>query len=258
MIRIGIAGIGGRMGREVFAVARADPGITVVGGLVRPGNCDQLDLGLPLFDDPAALLPEIEVLLDFTAPDASLTFARACTVVGRGLVCGTTGLSAGQFAELQDLSSRTAIFYARNMSVGVAALLAALPGLVRALDGFDIEIVKAHHRHKADAPSGTALAIVETIVGVNDHSMGERLVYGRHGLASRKPYEIGIHSLRGGGNAGEHTVVLASEGEELRVSHRACGRRAFALGAVQAARFLAGKSAGLYTMERLVGTGGSA
>jgi 4-hydroxy-tetrahydrodipicolinate reductase len=192
-------------------------------------------------------------LIDFTTPESSVALARACASAGRALVCGTTGLSPGQLAELRASSANTPVFYARNMSIGIAALLASLPSLVQALIGFDVEIVEAHHRHKVDAPSGTAVAIAETVAGALRQPVDEHLVYGRHGIAPRTDNEIGMHSLRGGGNAGEHTVIFAAEGEEIRVSHRAYGRRTFALGSVQAARFLADKPAGFYTMENLLG-----
>ena len=257
MLRIGIAGIGGRMGRDVFAAARDDPGVTVAGGIVRPGTSQAIQASLgtvtPLFEDPAGLLPEIDVLVDFTTPESSISLACACANVGRPLVSGTTGLTPDQLVELRSLSSRTAIVYARNMSVGIAALLAAVSALARALDGYDVEIVEMHHRHKADAPSGTAQAIAETVAAALDRSGGDHLVFGRRGLAPREPGQIGIHSIRGGGNAGEHEVVIAGEGEELRVSHRAYSRRTFALGAMRSAHLLARQPPGFYTMSDVLG-----
>jgi 4-hydroxy-tetrahydrodipicolinate reductase len=262
MIRIGIAGVGGRMGREVLAAALADPAIGVVGGIVRPGRREEIESSLgmdvPLVDDVTALIPDIDVLVDFTDPRYTLELARACDGRSCALVCGTTGLSPDHLAELQSIASHTAVFYARNMSVGIAAMLAALPELVQALAGFDVEIVESHHRNKVDAPSGTAIAIAESVARALRQPVDEHLVYGRHGIAPRSADEIGMHSLRGGGNAGEHVVIFAGEGEEIRVSHRAYGRRTFALGAMQAARFMSGRSKGFYTMENLLGVGRSA
>ena len=262
MIRIGIAGVGGRMGREVLAAAQADPEIRIVAGLVRPGRRAEIGASLgtdvALVEDVAELIPEIDVLLDFSAPECSLELARACDGRTCALVCGTTGLSADQLAELQSIASRTAVFYARNMSVGIAAMLASLPDLVQSLVGFDVEIVEAHHRHKVDAPSGTALAIAETVASALRQPVDEHLVFGRHGIAPRSANEIGMHSLRSGANAGEHMVIFAGEGEEIRVSHRAYGRRTFALGAIQAARFMSGKPAGFFTMKNLLGAARSA
>ena len=167
MVRIGIAGIGGRMGGEIFSVASTDQCVHVAGGTERPERARELvgkfDVNTLVVGDITELIPFIEVLVDFSTPETTLANARACAEGGCRLVAGTTGLSADQLAELRELSVRTAIFYARNMSVGINALLSILPGLVRSLDTYDIEIVEAHHRHKSDAPSGTALAIAEVI-----------------------------------------------------------------------------------------------
>jgi len=202
MTRIGIAGIGGRMGREVLAAAQSEADFAVTGGLVRPGSraavASTLGANTPLHEDPANLLADVDVVVDFTNPDCSLSLARECALEGRPLVCGTTGLSAAQLAELQELSNRTAIVYSRNMSAGIAALLSTISELVRALDGFDVEIVEMHHRHKTDAPSGTALAIAETVASALDRFENDSLVFGRHGVSPRQQHHIGIHAVRGG------------------------------------------------------------
>jgi 4-hydroxy-tetrahydrodipicolinate reductase len=259
MVRIGIAGIGGRMGREVLAAAEADPSVQIVGGIERREHvairAAELGARIAVRGTAAELIPSIDVLIDFTSPDNTMMLASACAESGTRLVSGTTGLSSGQLAELQALAENTAIFYSRNMSVGINALLAALPELVKALDGYDIEIVEAHHRHKADAPSGTALAIAEVIAAAIELPLERHAVYGRYGVAARQPGDIGIHAVRGGGNSGEHTVVIADEGEEIRVSHRAYSRQTFALGALRAAHFLASQSAGFYTMVDLLRSG---
>jgi 4-hydroxy-tetrahydrodipicolinate reductase len=259
MVRIGIAGISGRMGREVLAVTQADPDAEFIGGFVRPGRIDELASAfgqpVPLYDRLEELLGQVDVLIEFTSPDATLEIARHCAANRKPLVSGTTGLSAEQLAELHTLAQRTPIFYARNMSIGINAVLAALPGLVQALVGYDIEIVETHHRHKADAPSGTALAIAETIAAAVERPLDQHASYGRRGIAPRQRNEIGIHAVRGGGNTGEHTVILADEGEELRVSHRAYSRRTFALGALRAARFVSGQRLGFYAMSDLLHAG---
>jgi 4-hydroxy-tetrahydrodipicolinate reductase len=138
------------------------------------------------------------------------------------------------------------------MSLGIATIAAVLPILVRALEGYDVEIVETHHRHKADAPSGTALVLAEAIASALDADLGSRAVYGREGVAPRQAGEIGIHAVRAGGNAGEHTVLLANEGEEIRITHRALSRRTFALGALRAAEFVVARPPGLYTMADYV------
>jgi 4-hydroxy-tetrahydrodipicolinate reductase len=256
MVRIGIAGIGGRMGREILAVLQSDPESQLAGGLVRPGRVAELaesfDRGIDLYDALPALAERADVLVEFTTPDATLAIARECASLGCPLVSGTTGLIAEQLAELQELATRIPVFYSRNMSVGINALLACLPSLVQALDGYDVEIVETHHRHKADAPSGTALALAEAISTAVRRPLEHHAVYGRHGVAPRQAGDIGIHALRAGGNAGEHTIVLADDGEEIRVSHRAYGRRTFAIGALRAARFLAARPPEFYAMPDLL------
>lgn len=258
LTRVAIAGINGRMGREVAAAVAADEAIVLVGGVVRPGS-----VGRPPDTGEGRVVERVEeivsacdVLIDFTAPAATLGFARACAAAGRAFVTGTTGLNAAQTDELRELGTTIPVFAARNMSVGLDAVLAILPALVRALDGYDVEIVEAHHRHKRDAPSGTALALAEAIASVEARPLGERAVHGRQGDAPRTPGEIGIHAVRAGGNAGEHTVLFADDGEQIVVAHRAYGRRTFALGAVRAAKFTAEQPAGLYAMADLGGLPG--
>ena len=260
-MRIVIAGVTGRMGREVAAVAEAEPGVEIVGGTVRPGSSAAEQTwqavtgvavpGARIVTDARELLAGEAVLIDFTAPAATVAHARACAATGAALVSGTTGLSAAEQAAVEAAAARVPVFLARNMSQGVSALLAALPAIMRALSDYDVEIIEAHHRHKADAPSGTALALAEAITAVLGTQLDERAVFGRHGLAPRQGAEIGIHAVRGGGNPGEHTVVIADEGEEVRLSHRAFGRRAYARGALRAAAFVHGRPPGLYGVADL-------
>jgi len=188
------------------------------------------------------------VLVDFTTPEATLEGARAAAELGKAAVIGTTGLSEAHLAELRSLAERAPILYGRNMSVGVNTVLAILPTLVRALEGYDVEITEAHHRHKRDAPSGTALAIAEAISEALGRRLDELAVYGRAGIRPRRADEIGIHALRGGGNAGEHTILFADEGEQIQLVHRAYSRRTFALGALRAARWVGGRPPGFYGM----------
>ena len=253
-LRIGIAGIRGRMGREVAALAANDQQMALIGGLSRrartiePGKDE-----IRLFADAADLLPEIQVLIDFSAPEGTADHAAACASAGVPLVCGTTGLDAGQKAVVRAAAERVAIFHAANMSPGVNAALAVLPSLVRALQGYDVEIVEVHHRHKVDAPSGTALALARAIAGACEGDIDGRVRHGREGASRRDPDEIGIHAIRAGGNPGEHTVILAGEGEELRLSHRAFSRASYAQGALRAARLIAGQPPGWYDPETLPG-----
>lgn len=243
-LRIGISGITGRMGREIVALAANDPDVRVVGGIARSGNPVTEVLGVAVLPTLADLIAVgVDVLIDFSTPEGSVTAASAAADAGIPILIGTTGLDAGQLALLRDASTRIPLFYARNTAHGVNALLELLPAIASALAGYDIEIVEMHHRHKKDAPSGTALALGEAVArGLPEPPT--RTVRGRDGYAPREMGEIGYHSLRGGGNTGEHTIVFASDGEEIRISHRALNRGAFASGALRAAKGLVGREPG--------------
>jgi len=238
-VRIGIAGITGRLGREIVAAAEDDPNVAVAGGVSRSDG----SLG--------DLLPLVDVIIDVSRPDATVGFVERCAEAEIPFVTGTTGLDPVQSERLVRAAERIPVFVARNLSVGIAALVRVLPDLVAALDGFDIEIVETHHRHKVDAPSGTALALLEAIRSAHIHA-DPLTVHGRSGHAPRQPEEIGIHAVRAGGNPGEHSVILADAGEEIRISHRAFSRRPYALGALRAAQWVIGRPPGLYGMTELL------
>jgi 4-hydroxy-tetrahydrodipicolinate reductase len=222
--------------------------VTVAGGVGRT-------------DDLAALVRDIDVLVDFSTPDGTLAAVMAASRAGIPLVTGTTGLPPDLVERLRQASTTIPVWYARNMSTGVSLLQRILPDIARALAGYDIELTEMHHRHKVDAPSGTALMLVEAIErglageqgregssqARNDSVAGR--VYGREGYAPRQPGEIGIHAIRGGGNAGEHTIVFASDEEEIRITHRAYSRSAFAAGAIRAAKAIHDQPAGWYGPE---------
>ena len=253
-LRIGISGIRGRMGREIAARAVNDHGMKLIGGLSRQSHTtESAPNGARLFTDVAELLPEIDVLIDFSAPAATAEYATACASAGVPLVCGTTGLDVAQLAALRAAAERVAVFHAANMSPGVNAALALLPALVRALQDYDIEIVETHHRHKVDAPSGTAQALARAMAKASGGDVEGRARYGRQGASRRDAGEIGIHAIRSGGNPGEHTVILASEGEELRISHRAFSRASYAQGALRAAGLIGGQLPALYDPATLPG-----
>jgi 4-hydroxy-tetrahydrodipicolinate reductase len=228
--------------------------VTLIGGLSRRAPTAETEPdGVRLFADVAALVPRIDVLIDFSAPVATVDHATACAAAGVPLVCGTTGLDAAQVAALRAAAERVAIFHAANMSPAVNAALAVLPALVRALQGYDVEIVESHHRHKVDAPSGTALALARAVADASGSDLEGRLRHGREGARRRDPGEIGIHAIRSGGNPGEHEVILAGEGEELRLSHRAFSRASYAEGALRATRLIAGQPPGWYDPATLPG-----
>ena len=253
-LRIGIAGIRGRMGREIAARAVDDHRMTLIGGLsCQSPTAESGQDGVRLFADVAVLLPEIDVLIDFSAPAGTVDYATACASAGKPMVCGTTGLDVDQMAILRVAAERVPIFHAANMSPGINAALSVLPALVRALQGYDVEIVEVHHRHKADAPSGTALALARVVAEAGGGEVEGRVRYGREGARRRDADEIGVHAIRAGGNPGEHTVILASEGEELRLSHRAFSRAAYAEGALRAARLIVDQPPGWYDPATLPG-----
>lgn len=250
-VRMGIAGLPGRMGREVSALALRDPAVTLAGGWSR--NSQDSVLGVPVTSDLPALLAGCDVLVDFTRSEATSTVASACAAAGIPLVTGVTGQDTDQDAALHAAAQSVPVFHAANMSPGVNAILAILPALVRALQGYDLELVEAHHRHKADAPSGTAIALARVMADASGAPLSERAVYGREGASLRQPPEIGIHAVRAGGNPGEHSVILTSEGEEIRLSHRAFNRSAYAEGALKAAHLIIGQPAGWYEPATLPG-----
>lgn len=248
-LRIGIAGANGRMGREIVAAADGRIGVEIRGGLVRPGSrALERELAIPLFTDIEELAATVDVLIDVSAPQATPWIAGAARQSGTPLVCGVTGLSEMGLAALEAAARQVPVLYARNLSPGIAALLDLLPRLLAALPEADVEIVETHHRGKKDAPSGTAEALAEMVVRARGDLDEQRLVHGRVGAAPRQPGEIGMHSLRGGANSGEHTVLLATDGEEIRISHRALSRRTFAEGALRGAEWLVGQPAGTYSM----------
>ncbi len=219
--RIGVAGIRGRMGSAVSAQA-ADPAAALAGGLVRPDNRPAAG-ETRLETDPDALLPDIDVLIDVSLPAATPALVAACVRHGTPLVCGVTGLDDATIGLLREASEQIPVWYARNLSHGVATLLRLLPALADELMGYDVSIVERHHRHKRDAPSGTALALAAAVGG-----------------------EAQVVSVRAGGIAGEHDVAFTSDTEEIVIAHRALSRAAFAAGAVRAARALHGSAPGWY------------
>lgn len=243
-VRIGIVGIAGRMGRELVVLATSDPSVTVVGGTVRPAS-GMSSAGVPIYTDLTDLLPQADVLIDFSTPESSVATTQHAAEAGIPIVVGTTGFTSEQLDVLREVSSRIPVYYARNTAHGVNALQQLLPIVARALAGYDIEIVEMHHRHKKDAPSGTALALAEAIVAGLETTDPQH-IYGREGYSPRQTGEIGFHSIRGGGNTGEHTIIFASDQEEIRISHRALSRSAFAAGAIRAAIDLVGKAPGWY------------
>jgi 4-hydroxy-tetrahydrodipicolinate reductase len=261
VIDVVVAGAAGRMGGRLLALARESADLRVVAALEHPGHpglgrdagevAGAGHLGIPVTADPGSALLRDRVLVEFTAPEATLEHLRVAAAQGARGVIGTTGLSPAQIAELKALAGRTAVVFSPNMSVGVNLAFRVLALMARALgEEYDVEITEIHHRTKKDAPSGTAAKMAEVIAEALGRDLGEVGVYGRHGLVGeRGPKEIGVHALRGGDIAGEHTVVFSTLGERLELTHRAHSRDTFARGALRAIRWVATAPPGLHSMH---------
>lgn len=264
---IGISGCGGRMGRMLVAEVAATEGCRLTGGAEAPGSAaigkDLGDLagigaaGLTATTDMAALLAASDVVIDFSTPAASVAHAQLATAAGKALVIGTTGLDAVAYTALVEAARRAPLLWAPNMSLGVNVLLELVARAAQRLDpDYDIEILEMHHRHKLDAPSGTALALGRVAAEARGIELSAHSQRVRDGITGpRRRSDIGFATLRGGDNTGEHHVIFAAEGEQIELSHRATSRRIFARGAVAAARWLADKPAGLYGMKDVLGLG---
>ncbi|WP_406699530.1 4-hydroxy-tetrahydrodipicolinate reductase [Singulisphaera sp. Ch08] len=258
-LNVAINGATGRMGIRLIQLIQADPGLRLAAAVDRPDHpklgedagtlCGLGPLGVPL---SGALAGPVDVAIDFSLPAGALAMTKACAELGVPLVVGTTGIDPEQRKTMEQASGKIALLISPNLSRAVNLLMRLAGEAARALgDSTDIEIVERHHHFKKDAPSGTALRLAE-IVG---EAVGSsQFVHGRQGEVGERPRgEIGIHALRTGDNPGEHTVVFGLMGECLELSHRALNRDGFALGALDAAKFLAGKPPRLYTMADLLG-----
>lgn len=259
-IAIGIAGVGGRMGRSLVGEILRHDGARLAGGTVRVGAPDIVDAegrsaGLRAGTDAGALFEAAAVVIDVTTPAATAHHVALAAGTGTPLVIGTTGMSTTARAEIETASRRTPVLVAANFSLGVNLLLALVEQAAARLGTeFDIEILEMHHRHKVDAPSGTALALGEAAAAGRGVALDEVQRLSREGQGGTRPRgEIGFASLRGGDVAGEHKVMFAAEGERLELGHIATSRAIFARGALAAALWLADKPAGLYRMQDVTG-----
>lgn len=266
-LRIGISGCAGRMGRMLVAEVAATPGCALAGGVDAPGSRDlgkdigELAgigvVGLVAGSDLAALLGSADVVIEFTTPEATVAHAALAARAGKPLVVGTTGLDDKAHQALAAAAASAPILWAPNMSLGVNWLLALVEQTAQRLgEDYDIEILEMHHRHKVDAPSGTALALGRAAAAGRGIDLAAKSQRVRDGITGpRKRGDIGFATLRGGDNAGEHHVIFAAEGEQIELSHRATSRRVFARGAVAAAQWLAGQKPGLYGMKDVLRLG---
>ncbi|ALS98177.1 4-hydroxy-tetrahydrodipicolinate reductase [Lacimicrobium alkaliphilum] len=264
-MKTGIFGANGRMGRVLIEAVTQEPQAELSAAIVRSGSdwlgmdVGQLagigDQGLAVTDRPEQQADELDVMIDFTLPDALKTNLDWCLAHNKPVVIGTTGLNDEQKVLLERASEQIPIVFAANYSVGVNLLLNLLKQTARVMgQSCDIEIWEAHHRHKLDAPSGTAVAMGEAIADELGRDLGKDAVYGRKGHTGERPHQqIGFATIRAGDIVGEHTAMFADIGERIELTHKASSRLTFAKGALRAALWLKDKPAGLYSMQQVLG-----
>ncbi len=262
--RIGIVGAGGRMGRMLLEAALKYEGVMLAAAFDVPGSAaigqtagqlTGLASGVGVSDDLAGGLAAIDCLIDFTRPQGTLAHLELCRQAGVGMVIGTTGFEDEGKERIAAAARDIPVVFAPNMAVGVNLVFKLLDTAARILNqGYDIEIVEAHHRMKIDAPSGTALRMGEVVAGALGRDLRECAVYGREGVTGeRDPSTIGFATVRGGDVVGDHTVMFCGIGERVEISHKAGSRMPYALGSMRAARFLAGRRNGLFDMQDVLG-----
>ena len=261
MINVAVTGAAGRMGKTLIEAVNQASELTLSAAIERPessligADAGELagvgKLGVAIVDDLAKVIDQFDVLIDFTAPEATLANAKLLASHGRKGVIGTTGLTAEQNKVLADLSSDTAFMYAPNMSVGVNLTFKLLEMAAKVLgDDVDIEVIEAHHRHKVDAPSGTALRMGQVVADTLGRDLNECAVYGREGqTGARDRKTIGFETIRAGDIVGDHTVMFAAEGEIMEITHKASSRMNFARGAVRACSWIVQQGTGLFDMQ---------
>ncbi|MBK6865205.1 MAG: 4-hydroxy-tetrahydrodipicolinate reductase [Ideonella sp.] len=265
-LRIAVAGASGRMGRMLVEAVLAADDCTLAGALdVATSTALGHDAaaflgrasGVAITSDLRAGLASAQVLIDFTRPEGTLAHLAVCRELGVKAIVGTTGFSDAQKAEIAACSQSIAIVFAPNMSVGVNVVLRLIDLAARALrEGYDIEIVEAHHRHKVDAPSGTALQMGEVAAAALGRKLSDCAVYSREGhTGARDPSTIGFATIRGGDIVGDHTVLFAGTGERIEISHKSGSRVTYAQGALRAARFVVARANGLFDMGDVLGLG---
>jgi 4-hydroxy-tetrahydrodipicolinate reductase len=260
MLKVVIAGCSGRMGHALLDGVFSDSELTLHAALDR-SDSPQLGRdageqfgklsGVKISHDVAHALKGADVLVDFTRPEPSLEYLIACQNAGVSMVIGTTGFSASEKALIESASKTIPVVFAPNMSVGVTLLISLVQAAAKVLnDGYDVEIIEAHHRHKVDAPSGTALRLGEVAADALGRNLDACAIYGREGVTGeRDANAIGFATVRGGDVVGDHTVLFAGIGERVELTHKASSRATFALGALRAAKFLVGKQSGLFDMQ---------
>lgn len=261
MTRIAIAGAAGRMGKALIEAVNRTDGVTLTAALVRVGDnsvgCDAGELaglgnmGVRVSDSIEKVINQFDVLIDFTSPEATISNIAACQKAGKKMVVGTTGLTEAQKNMLIEAATGMPIVFASNFSVGVNVCFKLLEIAAKTMgQDVDIEIIEAHHRHKKDAPSGTALSMGEVVANALGRDLKTHAVYAREGQTGERPRDvIGFQSIRAGDIVGEHTVMFADIGERVEITHKASHRMTFASGAVRAAQWLSNKDNGLFDMQ---------
>ena len=264
-ITVAVAGAGGRMGRTLVQALREQDGLVLGAASEQPGSsligADAGELaglgrlGVPIVADLGTARDAFEVLIDFTAPAATLAHLALCREAGKCMVIGTTGLDAAARETIAEAGGEIGIVFAPNMSIGVNLCLKLLDVAARVLgDSVDIEVIEAHHRHKVDAPSGTALRMGEVLAAALGRDLAEVAVYGREGhTGARDRRTIGFETIRAGDVVGEHSVWFAAEGERVEIAHKASSRMTFARGAARAAAWIGERESGVYDMQAVLG-----
>jgi len=265
MLNCIVTGAAGRMGRRIMEILVETRLADVSAATEAPGH-DTIGMdvgdfmglgkkGAVISDDLGKIISKGDVVIDFTFPEVSMGHLRIAAKAGKAIVIGSTGFSEEQMKEIRKLSKKTPVVLAPNMSVGVNLLLKVLGQIASVLDeDYDIDIVETHHRHKKDAPSGTALKMAQVVAAARGKNLDKVGVFSRHGnIGERKRGEIGVQTLRVGDVVGEHTVIFGTMGERIEVTHKASSRDVFARGAVRAAKWVADKKPGLYDMQDVLG-----
>ncbi|SAL77041.1 dihydrodipicolinate reductase [Caballeronia choica] len=263
-MKIAIAGASGRMGRMLIETVLNESDAELVGALDRPGAPELgqdagaflgKTTGVVLTDDIERVFADADFLIDFTRPEGTLVHLEAAVRHNVKMIVGTTGFDDAQKAQLRAAGEKIAIVFAPNMSIGVNVTMKLLEFAAKQFaQGYDIEIIEAHHRHKVDAPSGTALAMGEVVAKALGRDLKDCAVYGREGVTGeRDPSTIGFAAIRGGDIVGDHTVLFAGIGERIEITHKSANRLSYAQGALRAARFLASRDTGFFDMQDVLG-----
>ena len=264
MIYVIINGACGRMGRLIIQSVAQQTDMELVGAIEYPQH-PQIgtdagvaagieELGIAITSELGDIIDNADVVIEFSKPEATLQHLRQVADAGKAMVIATTGFNSDELTTVQELAAQIRCVMAPNMSLGVNVMIQALELIAKALgDDYNIEVIEAHHNHKADSPSGTALRLAETVANALGRDLDAVGVYGRHGIIGPRPqHQIGIHAIRGGDIAGDHTVLFATEGEQLSVVHRAHSPEAFAKGAIRAARWVIDAPKGLHDVSEVL------